>query len=142
MTRKILLGSTVAVCLGLFFSSTSVDAFRTPGMFIGEYSPEFGMINEQLEKFNENYGTNFKFQPGKTYGIYLRGAKTRGELFFFRSETSDTFTLADYPEVGFYQEIDLNLKVTRAPFLITRLYQINPRERMSPYFGLGSRCIL
>ena len=142
MRRKTLLGTIgVVMCIGLFLT-LPVEAFRPPGLSSGKYSPQFGRMNELIAEVNQLWGTDFEFQGGRIYGIYVERLisvnwKSRAEVLFFQSGIGGKVTLTGYPEPGYRKEIDGNLNLTLIPCVLNWIYKILPASSICPYLGLG-----
>ena len=136
MRKKVvsfLIAGVFVLILG--FVSTPARSELSLGVLGGYYSPNFGKINDDLEKdFNTPYGTNLGLTGAMMYGLTLgydlpgRFA-VRLEYGSFESKTSDTVSeTEDLRE----QRVDIDCKVNVRPLLLFLTCGLSPF-----YLGAG-----
>ena len=124
--RKKIVGFMVtgALVLALGLVSTPATAELSLGLVGGYYSPNFGKINDDLEKINTALGTDLEFKAAMTYGLVLGydlGPRfgLRLEYGSFESKTSDTV-----PDTTPEELVDFKMTVT--PLLLSATYGFSP----------------
>ena len=124
----------LVVILSVFSLVLPVQAFFWIAGMGAYYSPNYGDIEDSINRINADLGTRLKLKAGSgivlSCGYDFEKWGLRLDAFTFEAETSSTVYIYWIP-------VTVSVKTSTTPIILSAVYKVPTEGKLHPYFGAG-----